>query len=223
MLALWAIVRTAPQHYAAVSIVMTVAALVLFTYALTKSQANELRALWFLTGVGTGYILLGKRAGIAYTFASLALVLGTNSIQPHPYTLHALIVFTLATLLCSMCFYIFVSHGPQCKLLIAQVRSLHDHRPKLPQLIGQRLKFCGAWHHSPPFPFGAFVAFSAASALSCCRCSASSCPASRAACSRASAATLRASSRSACACRVSCAAAARAVLWAIERNDLVFL
>lgn len=50
MLALWAIVRTAPQHYAAVSIVMTVAALVLFTYALTKSQANELRALWFLTG-----------------------------------------------------------------------------------------------------------------------------------------------------------------------------
>ncbi|WP_288482632.1 hypothetical protein [uncultured Acidovorax sp.] len=111
MLALWAIVRTAPQHYAAVSIVMTVAALLLFTYALTKSQANELRALWFLTGVGTGYILLGKRAGIAYTFASLALVLGTNSIQPHPYTQHALIVFTLATLLCSMCFYIFVSHG----------------------------------------------------------------------------------------------------------------
>lgn len=50
MLALWAIVRTAPQHYAAVSIVMTVAALLLFTYALTKSQANELRALWFLTG-----------------------------------------------------------------------------------------------------------------------------------------------------------------------------
>ena len=111
MLALWAIVRTAPQHYAAVSIVMTVAALLLFTYALTKSQANELRALWFLTGIGTGYILLGKRAGIAYTFASLALVLGTNSIQPHPYTQHALIVFTLATLLCSMCFYIFVSHG----------------------------------------------------------------------------------------------------------------
>ena len=29
---------------------MTVAALLLFTYALTKSQANELRALWFLTG-----------------------------------------------------------------------------------------------------------------------------------------------------------------------------
>ena len=38
-------------------------------------------------------------------------MLGTNSIQPHPYTQHALIVFTLATLLCSMCFYIFVSHG----------------------------------------------------------------------------------------------------------------
>lgn len=111
MLALWAIVRTAPQHYAAVSIVMTVAALVLFTYALTKSQANELRAVWFLTGIGTAYILLGKRAGIAYTFASLALVLGTNSIQSHPYTQHALIVFTLATLLCSMGFYIFVSHG----------------------------------------------------------------------------------------------------------------
>lgn len=111
MLALWAIVRTAPQHYAAVSVVMTVAALLLFTYALTQSQANELRALWFLTGIGTGYILLGKRAGIAYTFASLALVLGTNSIQSHPYTQHALIVFTLATLLCSMCFHIFVSHG----------------------------------------------------------------------------------------------------------------
>ena len=111
MLALWAVVRTAPRHYVAVATVMTVTALALFSYALLHSQANELRALWFLTGVGTGYILLGKRAGIAYTFASLALVLGTNSIQPHPYTQHALIVFTLATLLCSMCFYIFVSHG----------------------------------------------------------------------------------------------------------------
>lgn len=111
MLALWAIVRTAPQHYVAVSVVMTVAALLLFTYALTQSQANELRAVWFLTGIGTAYILLDKRAGIAYTFASLALVLGTNSIQSHPYTQHALIVFTLATLLCSMCFHIFVSHG----------------------------------------------------------------------------------------------------------------
>ncbi len=43
--------------------------------------------------------------------ASLALVLGANSIQTNAYTRHALIVFTLATLLCSMCFYIFVSHG----------------------------------------------------------------------------------------------------------------
>jgi len=67
--------------------------------------------LWFLTGVGTTYILLGKRAGVVYTLASLALVLGANSIQTNAYTRHALIVFTLATLLCSMCFYIFVSHG----------------------------------------------------------------------------------------------------------------
>ena len=111
MLGLWAVVRAAPRHYVAVATFMAVTAFALFSYALMQSQANELRALWFLNGVGATYILLGKRAGVVYTLASLALVLGTNSIQPHPYTQHALIVFTLATLLCSMCFYIFVSHG----------------------------------------------------------------------------------------------------------------
>lgn len=111
MLALWAVVRAAPRHYVAVATVMTVTALALFSYGLLQSQANELRALWFLNGVGATYILLGKRAGVVYTLASLALVLGANSIQTNAYTRHALIVFTLATLLCSMCFYIFVSHG----------------------------------------------------------------------------------------------------------------
>jgi hypothetical protein len=70
MLALWAVVRTAPRHYVAVATVMTVTALALFSYALLQSQANELRALWFLTGVGTTYILLGKRAGVVYTLAT---------------------------------------------------------------------------------------------------------------------------------------------------------
>ena len=80
MLALWAVVRAAPRHYVAVATVMTVTALSLFSYAFMQSQANELRALWFVTGVGATYILLGKRAGFVYTLASLALVLGANSI-----------------------------------------------------------------------------------------------------------------------------------------------
>jgi len=40
-LALWAVVRTAPQHYVGVVSVMTVTALALFSYALLQSQANE--------------------------------------------------------------------------------------------------------------------------------------------------------------------------------------
>lgn len=111
MLALCTVVRAAPQYYVAVAGTMSVGVLVLFSYALLQSQANELRALWFPIGVGSTYILLGKRAGLAYTLVCLAVVLGTNSSQAAGYTRHALIVFTLAISLSSMCFYIFVSHA----------------------------------------------------------------------------------------------------------------
>ncbi|KRB28824.1 hypothetical protein ASD94_07770 [Acidovorax sp. Root70] len=108
---LWWAVRGWPQVYAPVALFQTVIGLALFTYALLQPMGHELRAVWFLIGVGAAYLLLGRTAGIGYTLVTLALVLGSNGLQRVPYSPHALIVFTLALLLSSVCFYLFVGEA----------------------------------------------------------------------------------------------------------------
>lgn len=111
MVALWWALRRWPQVYAAVAVVQTIIGLALFTYALWQPLGHELRAVWFLIGLGAAYLLLGRTAGIGYTVVTLALVLGSNGMQRVPYSSHALITFTLALLLSSLCFYLFVDEA----------------------------------------------------------------------------------------------------------------
>ena len=67
MVALWWALRRWPQVYAAVAVVQTIIGLALFTYALWQPLGHELRAVWFLIGLGAAYLLLGRTAGIGYT------------------------------------------------------------------------------------------------------------------------------------------------------------
>lgn len=111
MAALWWALRRWPQVYVPVALIQTLIGMALFTYALWQPLGHELRAVWFLIGVGAAYLLLGRAAGVGYTAATLAIVLGSNGMQSAPYSLHALIIFTLALSLNSLCFYLFVGEA----------------------------------------------------------------------------------------------------------------
>ncbi|KRA09545.1 ATP-binding protein [Acidovorax sp. Root568] len=111
MMALWVALRCRPQVYVSVALVQTIAGLALFTYALWQPLGHELRAVWFLIGVGAAYLLLGRAAGIGYTLVTVALMLGSSGLQRLPYSPHALITFTLALVLSSVCFYLFVGEA----------------------------------------------------------------------------------------------------------------
>lgn len=111
MAALWWALRRWPQVYVPVALIQTLIGMALFTYALWQPLGHELRAVWFLIGVGAAYLLLGRAAGVGYTAATLAIVLGSNGMQSAPYSLHALIIFTLALSLSSLCFYLFVGEA----------------------------------------------------------------------------------------------------------------
>eukprot|EP01030_Chromulinospumella_sphaerica_P002090 gene2090-2045_t len=111
MLALWWALRRWPQVYVPVALIQTLIGMALFTYALWQPLGHELRAVWFLIGLGAAYLLLGRAAGVGYTVLTLALVLGSNGMQSAPYSRHALIIFTLALSLSSVCFYVFVGEA----------------------------------------------------------------------------------------------------------------
>lgn len=113
MAMLWVVLRHAPGSYPVISLAQTAGGFILFTYALWQTQSNELRALWFVIGIGAAYVLLGRAAGVVYSGLSLLVVLGCNSALNAPYTRHALITFALAMTLSSVCFYIFVGHALQ--------------------------------------------------------------------------------------------------------------
>lgn len=111
MVVLLLVMQRWEQLYTPIALIQMTAGLALFTYALWQPQGHELRAVWFLIGVGAAYILLGRLGGIGYTFISLGLVLGSSGMQKVPYSLHALITFTLALLLSSLCFYMLVGYA----------------------------------------------------------------------------------------------------------------
>ncbi|PJI97473.1 PAS domain S-box-containing protein [Acidovorax sp. 69] len=109
--ALWLALCRWPRTYALIAAVQTLLGLALFTYALWQPMGHELRAVWFVIGVGATYLLLGRVAGICYTVVVLALMIGSSNMQRVPYSHHALIAFTLALSLCSFGFYLFVGHA----------------------------------------------------------------------------------------------------------------
>lgn len=109
--ALWWALRRWNRIYVAAALIQNISALALFTYALLQPQGHELRVVWFVIGVGATYVLLGRRAGAAYTAVTLLVVHSTNHLQTTPYSGHALIVFTLAFLLCAVCFHFLVTHA----------------------------------------------------------------------------------------------------------------
>lgn len=113
MTTLWWALRRFPASYVPIAVFQMVSALILCTYALWQPLGHELRVIWYTVGVGTAYLLLGRAAGVAYTVASLGLVVLSNHTQPIPYSSHALIVFSLAVLLSSAGFYLMVEHGYQ--------------------------------------------------------------------------------------------------------------
>lgn len=125
MAALWWTLRRFPGSYVPVALIQILSALALFTYALWQPLGHELRAIWYMVGVGAAYLLLGRPAGLVYTLIVIALVMGTNPMQPVPYSRHAQIAFTLAVSLSSLGFYIFVGHA----------RRLYNHLSDREQLF----------------------------------------------------------------------------------------
>lgn len=113
LMALWWALRRFPGSYVPIACFQMLSALVLCTYALWQPLGHELRIIWYMVGVGTAYLLLGRMAGVAWTVAALAVVVLSNHTQPTPYSSHALIVFCLAVGLQSAGFYLLVGHGYQ--------------------------------------------------------------------------------------------------------------
>ena len=80
----WWILRGRKHLFKKVAWTYEIVAMWEYTSALLFAQQDELRLLWFYTNVPGVFMLLGSRAGWAITAASLAILLGCNSVCVRP-------------------------------------------------------------------------------------------------------------------------------------------
>ena len=97
-----------------------------FTSALIFVPHDELRIVWYFLLIGGGYILLGKRAGIASTVLSITLLISANPLLDVPYSHNAIFTCALALALNGVLFHIFSNFSSQ---LYQQLRTLARNDP----------------------------------------------------------------------------------------------
>lgn len=78
-----------------------------FTSALIFVPQDELRIVWYFLLIGGTYILLGRRAGIASTVLSIAVLMSANPLLAEPYSHNAIVTCSLALALNGVLFHIF--------------------------------------------------------------------------------------------------------------------
>lgn len=101
-----------------------------YTSALLFAQQDELRLLWFYTNVPGVFMLLGSRAGWAITAASLAILLGCNSIMEARYSGPALMTATFSLLYMAIFFHVYGNRA------VSYFKRMRDYNVELEHLAG---------------------------------------------------------------------------------------
>ncbi len=88
--------------YVPLAAILVLASFAIYTLALVSVPGDELRIVWYFLGIGGSYILLGRRVGLAFTVASIAVILALNPGLPIPYSRLSEVTITLALVSCSI-------------------------------------------------------------------------------------------------------------------------
>ena len=88
--------------YVPLAVILVLASFAIYTLALVSVPGDELRIVWYFLGIGGSYILLGRGVGLAFTVASIAVILALNPGLPVPYSRLSVVTITLALVSCSI-------------------------------------------------------------------------------------------------------------------------
>ena len=126
----WWILRGRKHLFKKVAWTYEIVAMWEYTSALLFAQQDELRLLWFYTNVPGVFMLLGSRAGWAITAASLAILLGCNSIMEARYSGPALMTATFSLLYMAIFFHVYGNRA------VSYFKRMRDYNVELEHLAG---------------------------------------------------------------------------------------
>ncbi|MBF0310405.1 MAG: diguanylate cyclase [Magnetococcales bacterium] len=86
-------------------------AFLLYIVALIYVPADELRVAWFYLQIAGVYILLGQKAGLATTIASVGVVVALNHHLSAPYSPNAIATYSLSIVASSLFFHIYTTRS----------------------------------------------------------------------------------------------------------------
>lgn len=132
LLLLWTLSRRYPAAYVPVAVLATLLGFAVFTTILIFAPYDELRAVWFFIGIGGTYILLGRGSGIAYTAASILLIVAAKAASLVPFSTQAVVTMALSLAWCSGIFYLYTT---QAFALYRRVADSESHFRRLTEDI----------------------------------------------------------------------------------------
>lgn len=126
----WLVLRQRRHLFRRVAWTYEVVAMWEYTSALLFAQQDELRLLWFYTNVPGMFMLLGSRAGWLVTGASIAILLGANTVMDARYSGPAMMTAIFSLLYLAIFFHVYGNRA------VSYFKRMRDANAELEHLAG---------------------------------------------------------------------------------------